>query len=397
MNKFAVWRGPTLVVEPVNPSAFTAEQWDRFAIACGASMRSAHAHLRWLQVRLLTKGRVRTFGIYNQVDGDRRLIGHATVLFGRRGRRFYNGLNILPEFSALWTQAMEALLARIGPGDFEYGWSLSLEPSRDAELGAIAGIRDLQARRVDIHAVDFSQWPSWEAYHRDISENNRRNARKVEQSSSDLRVTLHSGLAALGAAATLTRMRTDMYRRKGLSFRPLRIFAGYLTSILLAPPQILMARVVADGRVLAAYNGVEFGGNHYYLDGASSSHMPTGGSYLLMAMLRRAYERNPTGKFIMGYIVYPMTREMPEGLLRSRRAVRATDWHSSITTFSWAHAADQRRAEAAPDRMLADRAAPPAWLGTLAAMTGGVFWGLGVLIWRRRLDARAAASSVEGR
>jgi hypothetical protein len=37
----------------------------------------------------------------------------------------------------------------------------------------------------------------------------------------------------------------------------------------------------------------------------------------------------------MGYTKYPLTREMPEGLMRSRRSLRVSEFPTSMVKFSW--------------------------------------------------------------
>ena len=62
-----------------------------------------------------------------------------------------------------------------------------------------------------------------------------------------------------------------------------------------------------------------------------------GGSWALqLAMLRRAYDRSPTGRFLLGYTDLPVADQSAEGLLRSRRSLRASDWPTSLVRFEWA-------------------------------------------------------------
>lgn len=322
-------------VSEVRLGQFDRQTWDRNAARSGASMRSAFAHLHGLGLKFLFRGVPKLFHVYLEVDGERTQIGQYTLIFRRDARIFYDGLNLYPEYRGLWAAAMTAVLADAGPGTYEYGWQWTPEPPRDTELRTIAGVTLTQVRPILVQGVDFANWPDWDAYYRDISENIRRNARKAEKLHGDLKFSLVTGLAALTKVPALVTMRGDMYRRKHLAFNPLRIFAGYVTNILACPAQAMIGVATSGGRILAIQNNVEFADFHYYLDGAAGSETDGGGWFLQLAMLRRAYERTPKGRFLLGYTDLPVDDQTAEGLLRSRRSLRASDWPSSLLRFDW--------------------------------------------------------------
>jgi hypothetical protein len=322
-------------VSEVRLSQFDRQAWDRNAARCGASMRSAFAHLHGLRLKFLFRGVPRLFHVYLEADGQRTQIGQYTLIFRRDARIFYDGLNLYPEHRGLWTAAMTAILADAGAGTYEYGWQWVPEPPRDAELQAIPGVTMTHVRPILVQGVDFANWPDWDAYYRDVSENIRRNAKKAEKLHGDLKFSLVTGLATLAKVPALVAMRGAMYRRKQLAFSPLRIFAGYVTSILACPEQAMISEVTGGGRTLAIQNNVEFADYHYYLDGAAANETDGGGWFLQLAMLRRAYERTPKGKFLLGYTDLPLDDQLAEGLLRSRRSLRASDWPSCLVRFDW--------------------------------------------------------------
>lgn len=325
----------TLAVESVDLSKHDPVAWDQLAMQCGGSMRFAHSHLRHLNVRLLGKGRAQSFILTATTEGETKPIGCFAMVSNGKTRKFYDNLALLPHYAEHWGEAMQAILAHFGPGDYEWGWEWSLEPPRQADLAAIAGVRVLDVEAIMVHAVDFSQWPTWNDYWRAISENSRRNAQKAERANDGLKIVVRTGLSAIRSAGPLTRLRSAMYSRKGLGFRSLRTFVGYVAGVLLCPDQAMTASAEAGGRVLAAYHGVEFGANTYYLDGAAAEGADGGSWFLLLTMVRRAYERAPKGRFLMGYIGSALTREVPEGLIRSRRSLRVTEWPTSLIRFSW--------------------------------------------------------------
>jgi hypothetical protein len=324
-----------LSVSQVRLSQFGRQAWDRNSARCGASMRSTYAHLRGLGLKFLLRGVPKFYHVYLEADGQRTQIGQYTLIFRRDARIFYDGLHLYPEYRGLWTAAMTAVLADAGAGTYEYGWQWMPEPPRDSELQTIAGVTLTHVRPILVQGVDFANWSDWETYYRGISENIRRNAKKAEKLHGDLKFSLVTGLAALTKVPALVAMRGDMYRRKQLPFNPLRIFAGYVTNILACPSQAMIGVVTSGGRTLAIQNNVEFADFHYYLDGAAGAETEGGGWFLQLSMLRRAYERTPKGKFLLGYTDLPVGDQTAEGLLRSRRSLRASDWPSCLLRFDW--------------------------------------------------------------
>jgi hypothetical protein len=333
----AVTAPPTfkLSVARIELNQVDAERWDADAIRCGASMRSAHAHLKRVGLKHVLRGRPQVYQVLLERDGTTVRVGHYTLIRKSGLTSFYDGLNLFPEYSHLWVPAMEAALAQAGAGTFDYGWQWSPEPPRDEAIAAIPGAALVSVRHILIQGVDFANWPDWDSYYRDISENIRRNAKKAEKLHADIRVAVVHGMSALGHVGDLVAMRQAMYRRKHLPFNPLRILAGYVLSFLACPAQAMIALTTGGGRVLAIQNNVEFGGFHYYLDGAAASDTDGGAWHLQLAMLKRAYDRLPTCRFLLGYTDLPVADQAAEGLLRSRRSLRASDWPTSLVRFQW--------------------------------------------------------------
>jgi hypothetical protein len=320
-------------VRPVDLGSFDPTEWDSYAVRSGASMRSAHEHLRRLQLRFHWVRSITTYSIHLYPD---EMIGHFTILKGFGSNRFYDGLNLLPEHRHLWASAMAAALSEGGDGLYEYGWTWSLEPCREESLKSMDGVTVLASEQIVVQGVDFSKWSNWIAYYKSISENCRRNAKKAEKTFDDLKLIISTGRSAISVAPRLLRLRDAMYRRKGLPFAPLRTLLGYLANILVSPSQSNIAYVMGGGKARAALRIVEFGPLSYYLDGAISSDSDGAGWYLMLNMLRRAYDRSPDGKFLMGYY-HENTRDLASGagLLRSRKSLRVSDWPTSIVSFRW--------------------------------------------------------------
>src|ERR1039457_2887149 len=100
-------------------------------------MRSAHEHLRRLQLRFHWVRSIRTYSI--RLDPNE-MIGHFTILKGFGSNRFYDGLNLVPEHRHLWARAMAIALSEGGEGLYEYGWAGSPEPGREENLKPMAGV-----------------------------------------------------------------------------------------------------------------------------------------------------------------------------------------------------------------------------------------------------------------
>jgi hypothetical protein len=82
---------------------------------------------------------------------------------------------------------------------------------------------------------------------------------------------------------------------------------------------------------------MEFGTHTYYLDGGSRPANKGAAWYLQRSMLQRAWERHPgRAIFIMGYVDFGTHDEaVGGGLLRSRKAVRASDYETAVVTFDY--------------------------------------------------------------
>jgi hypothetical protein len=230
---------------------------------------------------------------------------------------------------------MAAVLARLGPGRYRYGWQLNLEPSREAELRGLAGVRVETVQPLTVQAVDFRQWSSWDEYWKSTSNNTRRNAKRAD--AEGLRIEVRRGVSSLRHAVPLVRLRSLMYERKGIRFEALKVLASYVAAYLGSPRYTLTSLVTDSEQALAGFSGMEFGPHTYYIDGGSQPANKGAAWSLQRSMLQRAWERHPgRALFVMGYVDYATHDEAAGGgLLRSRKAVRASDYNTSVVTFSF--------------------------------------------------------------
>ena len=335
MTKHAPHDVEALYVQQVSLRNEDPDAWDAQASLAGASLRSAHAHLSALDLKHLFRGTCKTYEVLATRPEGLVRVGHYTLIEHAGSREFYDGLCLPPEYQHLWPRALRAALHIGGPGAYVYGWEWSLEPPRQGQLGLLEGAMVRSVVPITVNAVDFSRWPDWNSYSLAVSENVRRNSRKASVQFPRLKIDFAFGLDALGLALPLTRLRRAMYRRKGLPFNSWKIAASYLASFTTVPRQAQVGFAAEDGRVQAIFRHVEFGPHTYYLDGATAAGSGGAGWRLMLTLLGRAFARAPEGKLLLGY-VYDSTRErLPDGLMRSRRSLRHSDWPTSIVAFDW--------------------------------------------------------------
>jgi hypothetical protein len=75
--------------------------------------------------------------------------------------------------------------------------------------------------------------------------------------------------------------------------------------------------------------GIDFGPNTYYVEGGSRADNEGAAWYLITAMLKRAFHRSSSGKFVMGCVLND------PGLECSRNQCRVTSYPSSIVEFDY--------------------------------------------------------------
>lgn len=317
-------RGPVEAV-PLRLQDRRSEDWDSLAQECGGSFQSSYARLRrW---SLQPRRHLTTFDFHR----SGRKIGQCAVSVSAGRRVFVDPLALRPGFEQHWRDCMAAALAHLGPGRYRYGWRLALEQSRAQELATLPGASVEGVRPIVVQAVDFSGWPSWEAYWASTSSNTRRNAKRGEKNG--LSISVRTGFGCLADALAITRLRATMCARKGIEFDRLYALAHYVGGHLFAPDYRLAA-ICTDGKQpLACFVGYEFGPHTYYLAGASLGASDGAAWYLQKRMLQRAWERSgDRARFVAGNIGYV---PLDEGVLRSRKSINVADFATSVVTFRY--------------------------------------------------------------
>lgn len=314
--------------------------WDAFAHRHRASLRLTTAHLSAWALKHALRWRVRLY-VVTDPDGVRVAQG---AVASRGTRRVFLDRLVTREDAGdgasgvgLWRRSMEAILREIGPCEVAYGWELSMEPPREDTLALMAGVEVIGVRPLIVEAVDFSAWASWEDYWRSVSTNVRRNVKKAENDIPGLSLDVRTGWSCLGHVATIVRLRSRMYRRKELAFRPLPALVSAAAGVLFGGRHVLTAVVRSDEGPLAAFNGADFAGTTYYTEGGSEASPHGAAWYLVTEMARRAYTAHPDGRFLMGYVEPAIHDEaVGGGLLRSRRSMRVSAYPTSVVSFRWA-------------------------------------------------------------
>jgi hypothetical protein len=330
---------PEVSVVEVRRKAVDEASWDDWAQRCGGSVRSSLSHARGWSVRHSLKSRLRLFELYI-ADGARvRKMGQFILSDSTREKIFLDRIQLLPADSGLWVEAMASILKAVGSGAYRYGWELNLEEPREEYFRKIPGVVVDSVRSITVEAVDFSQWDTWEAYLRGTSNNIRRNAKKALTEFPDLALVSSRGLRSVRQIPSLIQLRSSMYRRKGISFRAVQAATSTLGHTLSSPDYVFTVLAVGAGKAQAAFNGSAFGSNTYYTDGGSRADNNGAAWYLMIEMLKQAYNRAPDGKFIMGYVDHSTHDEsIGGGLLRARRSCRVTDYETSVVWFRWSAA-----------------------------------------------------------
>jgi hypothetical protein len=326
-----------LVARRVSLWSIKGAEWDAFARACACSVKATRGHsAAWLLKNFL-RYRLCLLEVFEESPAGLRKIGQCAIGRRRKGASlFLDRIQLLPADEPKWAEAMRAILQVAGPGEYEYGWELNLEPPREGVLAALPGIAIQETTPLMVQAIDFSGWETWDAYYKDLRKGARQSAQFAYRDIPGLNFKTWTGRRSIFAIPALTRLKVELSKRKKLTLRLMDLLTSYLGWTILCP-RYTVTRLARDGnQVLAAYYGAEFGGNFYYLE-AASVHGNQGASWaLLLSMIQRSYERDPNGKFVMGYVNYALhDEEVSGGLIRSRTACRITDFPTSVVRFKY--------------------------------------------------------------
>jgi hypothetical protein len=320
--------------------AASADEWDAMAAACGASYQAIHSYLRAQALKNFGRGRMRAVEFWLHEDSQSLKIGQCAVLASRGRFTIQDGLLLLPEHEARWSEAMHALLRALGQGSYKYGGLWSTEPRREDLLATIEGVAIRDVRPFFVQGVDFSKWPSWDRYWAKVSDSVRYESKYAPERVPGLRLERYHGLKMLKAIKPIVDLQKASYARKGLRYSKLKHSFHYAYYIIQCARSLELVLAVADTGMLAAFYGARIGANTYYVYGGQTAGSGGANWYLLKEMTREASAAAPNGRFVMGYVDYAMHDEaVGGGLLRARRALRASDFETSLIDFDYRPAA----------------------------------------------------------
>lgn len=306
-------------------------EWDEFAETCQSSYMGSHGYVtaqRFFR-------RVRVFSVF--LDSIK--IAQCAIAFKwqrkRRVGEFVDALQILPTYHDLWLPIMEAVLQQCGSGTYTYGSKWSIETPRQDDLCAIDGVSIIEMKSYLTQVVDFSQWPTWEAYEKAISSNVKRNAAKAVKTDPTTSVIVCEGIQAAREALPLTNMRFKTRRRKGLedwtSFKV--AILRYIARTMFMRNGSYTAKVIHRNQTMAYFSGIDFGLSTFYIDGASLPDNGGAAWLLILRMLRRAWK--PYGKFFLAMYEVGSDWTGRDDILLSRQHCRPTEYPNTVIDFEY--------------------------------------------------------------
>jgi hypothetical protein len=320
-----------LRVAEVGRKDITAKEWDSFAEMCDASFICSYKASTFWQLDEHVWFKTRRFEIYTREPSHK--IGQCAVGVGHKINVFADSLQLLPQFEYLWEDVMIVLLAKIGPGSYRYGSIWNTEPPREETLQYLDGVRMVSVDSLIVQAIEFSRWSSWNGYLQHVSQNARRNAARAIKTLPTLQVRMRRRFSTLLDLPALISLSFNVRRRKQLAASPLRMILRLILRLTIMDDYEITAVATDKRRPLAVFSAIEFGASTYYLTGGSARDNGGAAWHLLLTMIRRAYDRAPAGKFVMGFL----QEDIPgwANLARSREQCRVSNIATSIIMFEF--------------------------------------------------------------
>lgn len=328
---------PGISVRFLRPHERRAGAWNDFAARCPHATFLSDFHYARLA---FPARRLKAAELWLRDASGARKIGQALVLCGGGGADLPDGLRLLPGQEGDWARCMQALLAALGPGQYRYGSPWSGEPPRQAALAAMQGVRVEDVRALAVHIIEFERFPDWDSYTAGFCTNLKRNLKRAAHLP-DIHIDVHRGLAAARQVLRIDRLRRATLLRKGVSTHPgLRHWSWNVLRFLLRAAalrgRIVVGLARAQGAPCAVVSMVEYGPAVFYMEGGST--LPNAGAawQLLIAMIERAWRRDGSGRFVMGFEDAALRDSAGwANLVRSRLQCRARPVDSSQVRFSY--------------------------------------------------------------
>jgi hypothetical protein len=301
-------------------SSFHSAEWDDFAAETGESFLGSWSVVK---ARCFT-GEVRLFD-FVLVDGigSTQKVGQCAVHIARGKATFLDKIQLLPEQRHLNRGCFDLVVEHLGELAYKYGSRWNDEDEFDLEeLSEF----DADATTFHVDYIQFRDWPSFAAYRRSISENIRRDYKKAKEAGAVARTDY--GLKALRDLFALVSMRRHMMRRNQLPFSRFLDFFSHVGRLFALGKKAFVTTVKVDGKVYAAFFGVEVGKRLYYISGGTRTNHLGAGSYLFLTLIQSWFSKHPDGEFMMGDCPEPFYRPDHDGgnvLYRRKLRVRSVN------------------------------------------------------------------------
>jgi hypothetical protein len=196
---------------------------------------------------------------------------------------------------------MEEILARVGPAHFTYGSTWCREPARERLLEHIDGVSLVSVDPYELDVIEFGSLSSFDDYRRVISESHRRNIRTAERHLNRIRVRTMRGRSALGLVFSMTRLRAETFRNKGIPFKFTRALVNLSGKLIALGDRAFISILTLDAEPFSGVVGADFGASTTYVHGGNRRNQLGLSPFLMLETIRRSYEDHPSGRFIMGF------------------------------------------------------------------------------------------------
>jgi hypothetical protein len=295
--------------DAIDPAA-----WDRFVVASGGSFLGS-----W---KVIAAERIaRPVRLFEIVAGGVK-IAQAAVAVAHGRARFLDRVHILPTYAHRWASCVQAVLERCGPGSYHYGSFWNHEHRCPRALAANLPRATLVDGAIGVDRIDFSEWSSFAAYRRDISENIRRDYKKAAAASPQ--VVTRRGLSALRDVPGLVRLRREVMQRNGEPFSTLWDGPKHVLKLLALGEDAFISTVRAEGILHGSFFGVRFGGIVFDLGGGTSDRNQGFGSYMFLTLIEQWFAESPRSSLYLGENIPNVDpRTYTTGNLLYRRKLRA--------------------------------------------------------------------------
>ncbi len=321
----------------VEISSATPDEWDEFAALSKASYRCLYRAASLWRFETEALSRIRRLSLFVGEGTGRLKIGQCALSIGSRCSVFQDSLQLMPEYADKWADAMQAVLRFLGTGNYIYGSDWNLEKCRESEVGAIDGATVTSVWPVDIVAVDFRDWASWDDYYKAVSTNAKRNVKKAIKTYDNLEIRRSRGWPAFGDIIALEKSRHRLFARKNVksSLILLLLRTGFRQ---VATLNYSAARCLVDGQnPLAYFLDIKLGTICFYLEAASDYGSSGASAYLLKSVIEIHFQATEgQGVFIFGPDDHRQAGDpIWEGLVRSRQQWKAKAYPTSVLQFSY--------------------------------------------------------------